>query len=70
MSATPGQHLPVPVIEPFMQAMLLMFGAELIDPTELRIAEVLIEAKRLKTDRIEGGVLAAAQTCFVFCGVH
>jgi hypothetical protein len=56
LSATPGHALPVHVIESFMQVMPFMFAAELLKPTELRIAELLIETECLKTECIEKGV--------------
>ena len=39
-----------------------MFAAELFKSAELAIAELVIKTERLKTERIEKGVLAATLT--------
>lgn len=68
--SAPRHALLVPAVESFMQVVPFVFAAELLKSTELAIAELLIESGSLKAERIEKGVLAAAQTCFVFCGAH
>jgi hypothetical protein len=60
----------VPFVEPFMQIVPLMFAAELLQAAELAIAELVIKAERLKTERIEKGVLAASLTGFAFCRIQ
>ncbi|MGF6531505.1 hypothetical protein P3T20_002286 [Paraburkholderia sp. GAS206C] len=58
------------VIEPFMQIVPLVFAAELLKSAKLAIAALLIKAERLKTERIEKGVLAAALSGFALCGIQ
>ena len=53
-----------------MQIVPLMFAAELLQAAELAIAELVIKAERLKTERIEKGVLAASLTGFAFCRIQ
>ena len=60
----------MPVIEPFMQIVPLMFAAELLKSAKLAIAQLFIKTARLKTERIEKGVLAASLTGFVLCGIQ
>ena len=53
-----------------MQIVPLVFAAELLKSAKLAIAALLIKAERLKTERIEKGVLAAALSGFALCGIQ